>query len=164
MFNSIGMDNLVWRDRLHKSYTVEPIATTYTYTKGSETSAQTQRTFKQYKATASVQGSYSYVGLTEAAALSAAESLLQAWTKNVSKWSVSLSTAGNDEWKYEYFPTDNVPQLGAAIKPTHTDGDMWEIGVDVDAKVEYYYDSLPSLQTVLAQADVYMSADVNAQV
>ncbi len=159
LYNTISEDNLVLEQALHTSYQIEPV--TNTYTREISGFRQEQQT-TQYKATASLQGSYRYVGLTYGAALSAEKSLVQAYSHDTTRWSVGLSSnPETGEWGYMYLPTNNVPTQGARITPSHVDGDMWEVGVEVQADVTYYFFSVPTVSQVSNLLSAFASADGN---
>ena len=68
--------------------------------------------------------SYSYVGLTKAAAISCAATLVTTYTRSCSysKWDATNAT---------FSVADAGSQLMAEITPRQTQGDMWQIDVNV---------------------------------
>lgn len=159
LFETTTTDNLVMDQALHTNYVIEP--TTQTYTRNIGDIVHEQQT-TQYRATASLQGSYRYVGMTYAGALSAVDDLTQAYSHNVIKWSVGLSSnPETGEWGYQYLPTLSVSMQGANVTPNHMEGRMWEVQVDVNANVEYYYYSPPTIQQVKNQVSQFATSDSN---
>ena len=100
---------------------------------------------------------YKYVGLTAAAAQTAAANIRAAYSVDVAKWAVGIfvsTSGGTSTSRYKYLNTGSVPMTCATVTPTKGDGPVWEVAVDVDATFEIYTDDYdePSDSDMIALA------------
>lgn len=168
MFDNISRDNLVWNNywniTVGSSAAMTTTALSATIQDGGISIIDVGSTL-QYKGTARLTGSYSYVGLTKTAALSASEYLAELYTQNTPTWAIGLSaTPGpNPSVKYCWLQKSTAPMSGADVQAEQTGGDMWQVNVDVDAYVESYSTSQPTRNTLTSLVASYKNADSNAQ-
>ena len=107
----------------------------------------------QWRVTAHLAKRYRYVGLTGAAAVAIAAAIAEDYLVKQNRYALEqyTSTSGNattSGWKYQAVANGDVPMCCASVTPAHVDGSMWEIEVDVDATIEAYYDSAPTVETI----------------
>lgn len=169
MFSGIASDNLVWDE-----YWNITVGSTAAITTSMLSCTEISGSFVmsdvgsvvQYKGTARLTGSYSYVGLTKSAALAGVETLAAAYTKDVQTWGIGLSAEPATQSKpasvkYCYVPKSSTPMSGADVQASQMGGDMWRVDVKVDAYVEKYFgeSSPPTRGQLTALIDVYKNAD-----
>lgn len=103
---------------------------------------------QQWKGTIHLAKRYRYVGYTTRADAEAdAELILAAYTVDIPKYGIGLDAG---DGLYKYMQVGTAPTCCAAVTPVHTDGQLWEVEVDVDATAEAYYasDDAPTLKTL----------------
>lgn len=103
---------------------------------------------QQWKGTIHLAKRYRYVGYTSRATAEAdAELILAAYTVDLPKYGIGLDA---EDGLYKYMQVGTAPTCCATVTPVHTDGQLWEVEVDVDATAEAYYasDSAPTLDTL----------------
>lgn len=173
MFSGIASENLVWNE-----YWNVTVGSTAAITTSMLSCSELSGSFVmhdvgsvvQYKGTARLTGSYSYVGLTKSAALEGVETLAAAYTKNIDTWAIGLKAEPPvlsatppkpATVKYCYVQKSSAPMSGADVRASQMGGDMWRVDVDVDAYVERYFeqDAQPSREQLTAMIDVYKNAD-----
>ena len=97
-------------------------------------------TYGQYKAEVALTKRYRYVGLTETAAMTLAETIRTAYTQSRSRaivrWDRDLT-----RWAYEFVDVEDVE---ADVTSSRADGPIWQIDVSVNASKEYFYNRTSS--------------------
>ncbi len=115
---------------------------------GKVKSVYEKQVVQQWKGTIHLAKRYRYVGYTTRADAEAdAALILAAYTVDIPKYGIGLDAG---DGLYKYMQVGTAPTCCAAVTPVHTDGQLWEVEVDVDATAEAYYelDSAPSLATL----------------
>jgi len=123
---------------------------------------------KQWRGKCSLVASYSYVGLTKDAALSAAAALREAYTQDVARYAIgeeiNLETMKR---YYKYVVVGSAPACGASVTPVHEDGPIWRVDVQVAVEAEGYWDAggldspPPSQSDMEALVAGFLTADTN---
>ena len=142
LFTNISEDNRIVDQGDNWEVKISPVGK---YTSGTGASATTRA---QYKAFVALTKSYRYVGMTETAALSAAETIRTAYTMARSRAIVRWNR-DHSRWIYEDVAVEDVE---ADVTASRTDGPMWQISVSVNASKEYFYDK-PMSNTPPTAAD-----------
>jgi len=144
LFESISSDNRVVDQGDSYEYNVEPAVTdtVVSIDRGQGTAKVFDKeTVLQWHGVVRFAKRYRYVGLTETAANTAAASILAAYSVDADRWAVGISvetSGGVTRSMYKYLNVGSMPVTCARVTPTHVEGGMWSVEVDVDAEFEIY--------------------------
>ena len=156
LLNNASAANRVTAQGNTYSFTNEPaqqFATIQSSAQGSGIAVGDRVSILQWRVTAHLAKRYSYVGLSRAAAEWIADKITEAYTVNMTKYALGLFVdPAQGVGYYKFLPVEGggVPTCCASVTPTHEDGTMWNVEVDVDATVEAYYDTAPTLAAIKA--------------
>ena len=101
----------------------------------------------QWRVSAHFAKRYRYVGMSGNNIDNLAEAIANAYTVNMPRYALGFYVDTNKGIAvYKFMPVEGsgVPTRCAAVTPTHVDGPIWNIEVDVNATIEAYYDTAPS--------------------
>ena len=135
-------------------FTVEPAqqqATIRATAQGSEYTVGERVLVTQWLATARFSKRYRYVGMTKAKAEELALAIADDYIVDMPRYALGIyidTDRGISIYKFLPIEGGDVPTCCATVTPTHGEGPLWNIEVDVDAQIEKYFDSVPSASTI----------------
>ena len=136
------------------NFTVEPAqqrSTIRANRQGSEITVTDSVVTLQWLATAHFSKRYRYVGMTREKAEELAVTIAGAYVINTQRYALGIyidQAQGVSYYKFLPVEGGDVPTCCATVTPTHGEGPLWNIEVDVDANIEKYFDDVPTADDI----------------